>query len=113
MSGVLGNANLARVAGFQYLTVDGTSDTVEIPAGVQFVDLIAANDCYVVPGRPGETPTAVVPSGEKTDADGFYLPGGVVYSIAVNLGTAEKPIKIAAIQVSTGGALYVNYRSMS
>ncbi len=112
MSGSYGNPNLAKASGFQYLTVNAGSKEVTIPAGITMVDLISAEDCFVVVGRPGETPVASAPGAEKTDDEGMFLPAGLVYTIAIPLGTDENQVKIAAIQVTSGGALYFNYRSV-
>lgn len=114
MSGVYGNENLAFVSGGQFLTIDGTSDTVEIPAGVDAVDLYSTTDCWVVIGEPGATPTAVVPSAEKTTGASFFLPSVVEKSgVPVPRGSAASRPKIAAIQSTAGGTLYITYRKFS
>jgi len=112
MSQVAGNDNLAYAKGSQFLTVDGTSDTLTIPAGVYAVDLYAAAACWVTVGAPGATPTAAAGS-EKTTTTSFYLPATLEKTIAIPIGDDTNQVKIAAIQDSAGGNLYVTYREFT
>ena len=110
---VYGNEILAFGRQMQFLTVDGTSDTVELPAGLEAVDLTCDVAVYVNIGRPGETPVAAAPGAEKTEADGQYLLANQTYSYPLPMSTDAKKVKIAAIQVSSGGTLRINYRALS
>ena len=105
------NENLAYGRNFQSLTIDGDSDTVTLPAGLQAVTLVSDTALYFVVGEPGGTPTASSPSAEKTVTDGQYLPADIPMDFAIPVGSENSKVKIAAVQASAGGTLYVNYRS--
>ena len=109
MSGYYGNSNLALVSGSQFLTVDGTSDTVTLPQGTNAVGFFATAACWVMIGNPGETPVAAAPGAEKTVVTKeFYVPAQTfVPEQQISGATDERPIKVAAIQASAGGRLYV------
>ena len=111
MSGVNGNENLAWMRGTQFLTIDGTSDAVELPTNVQAVDLYSDVVCWIQVSDPGKTPTVAAPSGEKVEIAGFFLPADIIYSIPVPEATDAAAVKIVAIQASGAGTLYINYRS--
>jgi hypothetical protein len=114
MSGAYGNENLAFVGGGQYLTVDGTSDTITIPSGVEALDFYSDTDCWVFIGEPGATPTAAAPGAEKTGITGFFLPAFLEKSgIPIPRGTDQNRPKIAAIQDTASGTLHVTYRRLT
>jgi hypothetical protein len=109
MSGFYGNDNLALVSGCQFLTVDGTSDTVTLPPGTNAVGFFATSACWVMIGDPGLTPVAAAPGAEKTVVSKtFFVPAETfVAEQQISGDTDEKPIKVAAIQATAGGTLYV------
>lgn len=111
MSGVHGNDNLAWLRGCQFLTIDGTSDSVTLPENIQAVEIYSDVVCWVQISRPGESPTVAAPGAEKTEIEGFFLPATTVYPVPVPDGNAANPIKVTAIQAAGAGTLYVNYRS--
>jgi hypothetical protein len=117
MAGNYGNENLAFITGCQYLTVDGTSDSITLPEGVHAVDLYSTEDAWVQIGERGVTaPTVAAPGAEKTEIDGFFMAADVWYTgIPVPLGNDAKKVPISAIQgpSATAGTLYVNYRKFS
>jgi len=96
-------ANIVKSA--QYLTVDGTSDTVTLPVGTKAVKLYAIADCWITFGA---APVAVKPGLEKTESKAFFLPAATLTNpIPVPYGTDAAPTKVAAIQDASGGALHV------
>jgi hypothetical protein len=99
-----GKEELFFVKSSQYLTVDGTSDTVTLPTGTIAVRLHALSNCWVAFGT---APTAVKPGAEKTVTGSFYLPLGTPIILAVPMGTDEAPMKVAAIQDTASAALHV------
>lgn len=110
--GPYGLGTIAYAAKSQYLTVDGTSDNVTLPGKTRAVTLLATSACWINIGEPGATPTAAAPGAEKTVISGFYLPADLPTDVVVPEGTDEKPVKIAAIQATAGGTLYVTYRGI-
>lgn len=111
MPGTYGNDNLARVVSSQYLSVDGSSDTITLPVGTQAVTLKATAAMWVTIGQPGEDPTAAAPGAEKTVvARTFYLGADSEIDVPVPMSTDAELVKIAAIQDSAGGTLYVYHR---
>lgn len=100
-----GNDNLLQKNQGQFLTVDGTSDTVTLNKNTYAVELYAAQNCWVTWGT---APTAVKPGAEKTTGDSFYLPASTTRIYPVPYGTDTAPIKLAAIQDSASGSLFVN-----
>jgi hypothetical protein len=107
MSGVLGNDNLAWDKGSQFLTIDGTSDTISCPTDTQAVSLFSDVACWVT---FGSVPVAAAPGAEKTQATSFYLPASVLVDYPIPQGTDAVPTKVAAIQADGAGTLYVNFR---
>jgi hypothetical protein len=95
-----------QVKSSQFLTVDGTSDTVTLAPGTQAVYLYAIAACWVTSGFG--TVTAVKPGAEKTSSKAFYVPAATLIGpVKVPVGTDASLTKVAAIQDSTGGALHI------
>lgn len=112
MPGAYNNPNLYHAAATQYLTVDGTSDTVTLGVGTRAVSLFATSACWVRIGIKGETPTAAAPGAEKTRVDRLiYLPAESVIDYPVPVGDEAGKVKIAAIQATAGGTLYITERN--
>lgn len=99
-----GNDNVVSYDRCQYLTVDGTSDSVTLSGNAKAITVRATVAVWVKVGRG--TQTAVKPSGEKTAGETFYLPANTDRVLRVS-GNDESPCIVAAIQDTTGGALYV------
>lgn len=112
MSGAHGNDNLFYATATQYLTVDGTSDNVTVGVGTKAVSLFATAACWVKIGTPGETPVAAAPGAEKTRSQRtIYLPAETSKDIPIPVGAADAPVKIAAIQATATGTLYIEERN--
>ena len=109
MSGVLGNHNLAWAKGSQFLTIDGTSDTITCPTDTQAVSLFSDVACWVTFGR---APVAAAPSAEKTQSTSFYLPANLLVDVPIPCGTDAVPTLVAGIQAVGAGTLYVNFRGV-
>lgn len=110
MPGTHGNDNLAFARKNQFLTIDGSSDTVTLPVGLQAVTLFSDVACWINIGDPGKAPVAAAPGAEKTEAAGFFLPATTVLDVPVPATKDDALLKIAGIQADGAGTLYVTYR---
>jgi hypothetical protein len=107
MSGAYGNENLMFIRNCSFITVDGTSQTITLNKDTKAVSLYAIADCWV---EIGKVPVAAVPA-ELAQSNGtFFVPAGWGPDIPVPAGTDVGPIKLAAIQATAGGNLYVYER---
>jgi len=107
MSGSLGNDNLNKATAGGWLTVDGTADEVTLPVGTQAVYLSCTEDCWVLIGDPGESPTAVKPSGEKIFGRSHKLLADVQDLFYISSNEDASLVQISAIQDSAPGVLTV------
>lgn len=99
-----GNQNIPSCDRCQYLTVDGTSDSVTLSGKAKAVTIRSTVAVWVKIGRGAQT--AAAPGAEKTAITSFYLPANVDRSLAVS-GSDQTPVVVAAIQDASGGTLYV------
>ena len=100
-----GNYNLAQAGKSQFLTVDGTSDTLTMSSNIQGLWFYSTQDCWIKIGTG--TVVAVKPSAQKVVTDSFFLPANTIKETNVPASTDEKPCVIAAIQDSASGNLHV------
>ena len=112
MSGVYGNDSLAFVGGSQFLTIDGTSDSIVCPTDTQAVSLYSDVPCWVEFSQPGKTPTVAAPSAEKVGINGFFLPASVLADYPIPQGTDANQTSVCAIQAAGAGTLYVTFRKV-
>lgn len=112
MSGINANPNLLYIRRHQFLTMDGTSDTVTLSADTKIVTLYATAAAWVAFGAD---PTAAAVNEKTVGAGGsFYVPATTFMDVALPVsGTPAAPVKIAAIQGGSGGNLHVYERSES
>lgn len=78
----------------QKITTSGSSQQLTLQAQTSLVRLFCTKDCHI---KRGTNPTAAA------DGTSMFLPGGIVEYVAVLPGE-----KIAVIQDSTGGTLFVS-----
>lgn len=107
MSGTYGNENLMFIRNCSFITVDGTSDSITLDRNTKAVSLYAIADCWV---EVGKGPVAVAPTEKAQSGGSFFVPAGWGPDIPVPAGTDSQPIKVAAIQDSAGGNLYIYER---
>lgn len=106
-----GNDNLMFIRDCQFITTDGTSDPgVTLDKDTTSIMLYATADAWINIGKG--TPVAAVPS-EKTASNGsFFIPtlGNRFIVVAVPVGTDANPVKVAAIQATGAGNVYIYQR---
>ena len=100
-----GNPNVVRYNACQYLTVDGTSDSVTLNAKCRAITVYSTAACWLLTGNG--TVTAVKPGAEKTTGATIFIPGATFVSGIEVGGNDTTPPVVAAIQDSAGGSLYV------
>lgn len=105
-----GNSNLLFVNGGQFISYGGTSEvTAALSPLTIAVEVVATTDCWVLVGGAGETtPVAVKPGAESTRGASFPLRAGVEKVFPIPISTAG--VKIAVIQDTSAGVLYVTER---
>lgn len=111
MAGQSGNSNLLFIRRNHFVTFDGTSkQTIAVDAKCRAVSLYATAACWVAFGT--DPTAAAVNQQTAAAANTFFVPATTWLDIALPVdGTVAAPIKIAAIQSSGGGNLYVYERS--
>lgn len=101
-----GNPNIASYNRAQYLTVDGSSDSVTLDPRCRAFSVYATSACWVKFGRGSQT--AAAPGAEKTAVTGsFFVPASTLISAVAIEGTTNDVPTVAAIQDSAGGTLHV------
>ena len=105
--GSYGNDNLMFVSRCSFITTDGTSDAgLTLHKDTKAVTFYSTADAWVLIAA---VPVAV-PATEKVWSDSTFLPAGVMVDYPVPAGTDLKPMKVAAIQDSAAGNVYVYER---
>jgi hypothetical protein len=113
MAGVYGNDNLAFMPNSQFVTVDGSADLSDtLPTDTYAVTLYSTTDVWWnFTERGKDTPAAAAPAAEKTYGDSKFLPAGIMLDVAVPESHDAALIKVAYIQASAGGTLYITPRN--
>jgi len=106
--GVYGNENLLFIRKCQYVTCGAASDqSATFDANTEAVTLYADADCWC---RIGTNPTAAAPGAEKTEVEAFFIPASAFLDVALPRATDSAPLRLAAIQDSAGGNVYIYER---
>lgn len=113
MAGVYGNENLSYPIRCQYMTVDSSADlSAELGSDTIAVTLYSTTDTWWNFTEVGkDTPAAAAPGAEETVVRSIFLPSGVMVDYPVPESTDAAKIKIAFIQASAGGTLYITERN--
>lgn len=106
--GTFGNDNLMHISRCSFITTDGTSDPgLTLHKDTKAISVYATAAAWVLVG-PG-TPVAV-PATEKVWSDSLFIPATGWIDVPVPAGTDLKPMKVAAIQNSGAGNVYIYER---
>jgi hypothetical protein len=105
--GTYGNDNLMFSGPCSFIVADGTSDAgLTLDKDCKAITVYALTDCWVA---VGQDPTAVAAT-EKVWSDSSFVPTNGLFDIPVPAGSDSQPIKVAVIQDSAGGNVYIYQR---
>lgn len=105
--GSYGNDNLMFIRKSSFITSDGTSDPgLTLDPDTKALSIYASAACWI---QVAAVPVAV-PATEKVWSDSIFVPAGWGPDIPVPAGSDKVPMKVAVIQDSAAGNIYIYQR---